>query len=189
MHVNLLFCLLVSIHLSAFAQHTKTPIDHIANGDEAYSIFDNQAALSEYQIALDLDSLNYEAAWKLTRAYVDIGESLKDKKQRKFHFQEAAKYSRRIIRINPDRIAGHLFLSIALGRIALDAGAKERVKLAKEIKEEADRALELDPLNNFAWHVLGLWNREVASIGWLQKFFANLIYRGIPNLAKPEPNR
>jgi Tfp pilus assembly protein PilF len=76
---------------------------------------------------------------------------------------------KRAVEINSNGSKGHLFLSIAIGRVALDAGAKERVKLSKEVKSEVDKALAIDTQDDAAWHVLGRWHRRLSSLSWIEK--------------------
>ena len=75
---------------------------------------------------------------------------------------------------------------IAIGRVALDAGAKERVRLSKEIKKEVDLAIKLDPNDDIAYHVLGRWNRKLANLSWIERGFANMFLGGVPEDASEE---
>ncbi|NOX37428.1 MAG: tetratricopeptide repeat protein [Calditrichaeota bacterium] len=158
----------------------------IQKGDSAYAAMDNQAALDFYLKAVEADANNYEALWKLSRAYVDVGEKLTDKDQRKEYFKKAEEAARKAIEVNPNGSKGHLYLSIALGRVALDASPKERIRLSKEIKAEVDKALELDPNDDIAWHVLGRWHRKLATLSWIEKKFANIFLGGVPKEASVE---
>jgi FimV-like protein len=171
------------LSFSLFAQDAS---QFIEMGDSAFAKFNNEAALKYYSEALAADSNNYQAAWKLSRAYVDVGEDLKEKKQRNEYFQNGEKYARKAISIDSLGSKGHLYLSIALGRVALDAGKKEQVRLSKEVKAEVDKALKLDPNDDIAWHVLGRWNRKMATLGWIQRQFANIFLGGVPKDASLE---
>ncbi len=162
---------------SLFAQEVA---DLLKKGNEAYENFDNQAALEYYAKAFEKDSSNYETAWKLSRAYVDVGETIKDKEKRKEAYQKGLLYAKKAVELNPDGSKGHLYLSIALGRIALDAGKKEQVRLSKEVKAELDKALAIDPNDDIALHVLGRWHRKMATLGWIQRKFANIFLGGVP---------
>jgi tetratricopeptide (TPR) repeat protein len=146
--------LILTLNGPSFAAEGVSAGALIAKGDAAYKKFDNKAALQFYKTSLGTDPKNYEAAWKLARAYVDVGEKLSDKKERRSHYEKGYEYAKKAVVINPNGAKGHLFLSIAIGRIALDAGAKERVKLSKEVKSEVDKALAIDPQDDAAWHVL-----------------------------------
>ncbi len=158
----------------------------ISRGDSAYHSFEHQAALRFYQRALANDSLNYEAAWKTARALVDLGEGLRDKAQRKKNYLAARRYAEKAIVMDSTRARGYLFLSIALGRVALDAGAKERVRLSREIKAAVDRALALNPNDDVAWHVLGRWHHKIATLSWLERGFANVFLGRVPKEAAVE---
>ncbi len=175
--------ILTLIWMAAWSQSAQ---EWIQKGDKAYAKFDNAAALEAYQKAVEADPNNYEALWKLSRAYVDVGETLKDKDQRKQYYQRAEEYARKAIEVNPNGAKGHLYLSVALGRVALDASPKERIRMSKEIKAEVDKALQLDPNDDIAWHVLARWHRKLSTLSWIEKKFANLFLGGVPKEASIE---
>ncbi len=175
--------ILTLVWIAAWSQSAQ---EWIQKGDEAYAKFDNAAALEAYQKAVEADPNNYEALWKLSRAYVDVGETLKDKDQRKQYYQRAEEYARKAIEVNPNGAKGHLYLSVALGRVALDASPKERIRMSKEIKAEVDKALQLDPNDDIAWHVLARWHRKLSTLSWIEKKFANLFLGGVPKEASIE---
>lgn len=164
----------------------ETLSEYLAKGDAAYDNYDNDAARAFYEKALAADSLNYEAAWKLCRAMVDIGEQTEDKGTRKKIYDEAVGYGRKAVSNDSTGAYGHLFLSIALGRKALDAGAKERVSLAKEIRKEVETSIAIDSTIHIAWHMLARWHRKVATLGWIEKKFANIFLGGVPKDASLE---
>lgn len=158
----------------------------MAKGDSLFKIYDNKGALQAYIEALSIDSLNYEANWKGCRAYLDIGETIEDDDEREVYYQHGRELAERATRINPEGGKGHLFLSIALGRVALDAGAKERIKLSKEIKSEVDLAIKFDPSDDTAYHVLGRWNRKLSNLSWIETGFADMFLGGVPDDASDE---
>ena len=158
---------------------------HLAAGDSLFESFNNPGALDEYLKALELDSTNYEALWKVSRAYVDIGETLKGD-IRAENYKNGELYARKATRVDSQGSKGHLYLSIALGRVALDAGAKERIKLSKEIKKQVDLAIQYDPNDDIAYHVLGRWNRKLANLSWIERGFANIFLGGVPKDASDE---
>jgi len=134
----------------------------------------------------EIDPQCYEATWKLARAYIDLGEKLTDKEQRKKYYLKAHELAKKAVEIKPKAAKGHLYLSISLGRVALDAGGKEKVRLSKEIKSEVDKTLAIDPNDDIAWHVLALWNRNISTLSWIEKQFANIFLGGIPKEASVE---
>ena len=182
--ITVIVCLLLASPL--FAQDAETIKNLVAAGDKAFQKFDNQAAMESYQKALEKDSQCYEAAWKLARAYVDLGEKLTDKEQRKAYYLKAHESAKKAVKINPEASKGHLYLSISLGRVALDAGGKEKVRMSKEIKRQVDKTLDIDPNDDIAWHVLALWNRNISTLSWIEKKFADIFLGGIPKEASVE---
>jgi Tfp pilus assembly protein PilF len=182
--IMVILCL--SANVSLDAAESASAADLISKGDSAYKGLDNKAALESYKGALETDPNNYEAAWKLSRAYVDVGEKLSDKKERGSHYGKGYEYAEKAVEINPNGSKGHLFLSIAIGRVALDAGAKEQIRLSKEVKSEVDKALAIDPQDDGAWHVLGRWHRRLSSLSWIEKKFANIFLGGVPKEASME---
>lgn len=182
-----LLSFLVILPFVTFAQMADSVSYFLERGDSSYNKFDNEAALNFYRKALYLDDQNnYQAAWKICRAYVDLGEVKEDKNERKIYYQKGSDYADKAIEINPEGSKGYLFSSIALGRVALDAGKKEQVRLSKEIKAQVDKSLELNPNDDIAWHVLGRWHRKMATLGWIQRQFANVFLGGVPKDASVE---
>jgi tetratricopeptide (TPR) repeat protein len=158
----------------------------IMEGDSLYNLFNFKEACNSYQEAYKIDSCNYDLNWKSARVYIDLGESFENNKERKANFKKGEIFARRAIQIDSTGSKGHLYLSIALGRIALDASAKERIQLSKEIKKEVDLAIAYNPNDDIAYHVLGRWNRKLANLNWIERGFANLFLGGVPKEASNE---
>ena len=58
--------------------------------------------------------------------------------------------------------------------------ANARSSLSKEVKAEAERAIALNPNEDLAWHVLGIWNREMVELNWFLRKFAEMLYGRFP---------
>jgi tetratricopeptide (TPR) repeat protein len=180
-----LFYLFFVFVLSAAVAGQDAIADLLGEADALHEKFDNKGALELYKKVVEMDSLNYEANWKAARTYVDLGETLEDDERAAYYIQGEI-YARRAIRADSTGSDGHLQLSIALGRVALDASAKERIRMSKEIKKEADLALKYNPNNDIAYHVLGRWNRKIANLSWIEETFANMFLGGVPEEASDE---
>lgn len=157
----------------------------VREGDVAYKNFDNAAALASYRRAVETDSSNYEALWKLARAHVDVGTSLPKNEQLQYYiFGE--KLARRCVTLHPDSAEGHFILAVALGRVALHQGGKRKIQIAKEVKAEAARALQCNPEHDGAMHVLGRWNYELADLNFIERAVAKVVFGGLPTGASYE---
>ena len=174
-----------SFVVTALFLYGQTAADHIRQGDEYFANFDDAKALDEYLLAVKDEPANYEALWKVSRAYFDLGDLVDPKEQnaaekQKKMYLESESYAKQAIKANPDDTWGHFFLSAAMGKQALLLGKKEQINMSKRIKAEIERAIELDNTNDLAYHALGRWHRRMAEIGGMQRFFGGMIYGSIP---------
>ncbi len=116
----------------------------------------------------------------LARAYSELGEDAPaGGAAQKANFERALEHARRELQLTPGEAQAHLDVAIASGKIARVSGAKTRLRLAPAVAEEARRAIALDPQSWQAYHVLGIWHREIATLGGLKRFGAGLM-GGLP---------
>ena len=153
---------------------------YLKTGDELYDADDYDAAIAQYDQALEAKAGDFEALWRLSRAYRDRGEIAGSKDQEKSDYLAAEKYAREAIAADTNRTEGHSQLAAALGRVALFEGGRRKVELSKEVKTSAERAVEIDPNNDVANHILGRWHYEVQNLSGVERFFANLLFGGLP---------
>lgn len=174
----LAFVLAVAAAAPATAQ---TAQDHITLGVQAVDQRDLPSARAHFEAALAMDSLSYEANWRASDNLVDIGKETADSvrsPERDALYARAEVLARRAVEANANGADGHFALAQAIGRASLTLGKKERIKRAKEIRDEALKAVELDPRHDGAFHVLGRWNAEIMRLSGLQRFFAKSFLGG-----------
>ena len=157
-----------------------------SEGDAYRDSFNTEMALQSYLNANKEDSSNVTYIWKIVREYTDMGFFADSKDETKAHYADAEKWARDCVSIYPDNADCHLFLSVAVGRVALFSGGKKKVNLSKEVKEEATKAIELNPNLDGSYHVLGRWNREVANLSWFLRAAAKIIYGGLPSASNED---
>ena len=160
----------------------------MAKGDSLSDLWDHEGAAVAYMNALKMDPTNYETLWKAGDEYTEIADDLpKDqKKQKEIYFEKARELCDRAIESNPDGYEGHFRLAVALGRLALFRGGKEKIKLSKIIKAEGDKAVELNPQADLAYHLLARWHQNLANLSGVLKFFANIFFGGLPPASNEE---
>jgi len=127
------------------------------------------------------DSLNAAANWRAAIALVDVGKQTPDQQKDRVRdslYRQAERYARRAVRLLPDDADAHFALALALGRVSLTLGTKQRVQYGKEIRENALRAIAINPRHDGAWHVMGRWNAEVERLSNLEEFFAKTVLGG-----------
>ena len=150
----------------------QSPAEHVAMGDRERAALRPQAALAHFEAAIGADSSNYEALWKASREYVDLGEGERDEAKRNDLFAHAERLVRKAIAVRPEDPEGHFHLARVLGRRALTLGPRDRIKYAKEVRAQALEALKYDSLHPGALHVLGVWNAEVMRLNGFTRMIA-----------------
>jgi len=142
---------------NVFSQITAELIN---TGDSLYAIFDYAGSANVYEQASVMDSTNNDSFWKYARSLNLIGETApKDSQENIFKMaRAAAEYA---ISLDDNLAESHFQLARSLGKIALFQGIFKSASLAKKVKKESERAIEIDSLHDGAWHVLGRWHREV----------------------------
>ncbi|MCR4396237.1 MAG: hypothetical protein NUW07_05840 [Candidatus Saccharicenans sp.] len=177
--------LVTGLSLLAGPVLAQTAEEFLRSGDEYYAKWEDQKALDEYLKALELEPKNYEVLWKVSRGYVDVADLMtgsgKEIEKQKFDmYLKAERYARQAIAVNPNDTWGHFYLSAALGKKVLMLGKKEQIDASKEVKKAVDKAIELDPNNDLAYHALGRWHRRMAEIGGAKRALGSLVYGSIP---------
>lgn len=148
--------------------------------DSLYRNFNEQRALNAYkQLALHQPK-DLKAAWRISFLYSRMGKRLEAEEQKKEYFNKALYWAKKSLDIDSTSSQTNFVMGVAMGRMALISGAKERVAAARQIKKYADLAIKYDSTNAGAWHLLGRWNFKVANLGWMERMAANTIFGGIP---------
>jgi len=150
----------------------------VARGDSAYAVFNADEALTHYEGALALDSLNADALGKASRTAIDLGESLTAAPDQKELFRKGERYARRAVGADSANADNWFHLARALGRTALSVGVRDRVRYAVEIRKCAQNSLAINPDHPGALHVLGMWNAEVKRLSGFELFFARRFLGG-----------
>ena len=84
------------------------------------------------------------------------------------------------VTLKPDDPVNVLSLAVCHGKLAVYSDPRAKVRYSRLVKEDAERALALDPDYAWAHHLLGRWHYEVAGLGTTSRFFVRLLYGGLP---------
>jgi hypothetical protein len=149
----------------------QAPEDHLAAANRAYEARNAPEALTEYQAVLAAEPKNYDALWRIARTEVELGEFAPGAKQKAL-YQSAEQHARLAVQLDSTDAWGHFVLAEALGRTALSLGVRDRIKYAKDVRQQALDCLKIDPNHAGCLHVLGVWNAEVMRLNGFQRMFA-----------------
>jgi len=152
--------------------HGQSAAEHMSLGDRDRAALNLASAYKHFEAALALDSTNYTALVNAAQVAVELGEFNPSADQRAALFKSAEQYGRRAVAANANDADGHFELAQALGRNALSQGPRDRIKFAREVREQALAALKLDAKHSGALHVMGLWNAEVMRLNGFTRMIA-----------------
>lgn len=172
----LLFAYLLIFTLTTLSQN----IADIQKEAEKLEISDQDAAFSKYQEILKISPTNMNALCKSSELCSSIGHRQAKKEDKISYFKAARKYAEIALRINPNNPDANFAMSVAMGRMALITGGRQKIEAVNDIKKYADLAIKNDPKNFKAYHVLGKWYYEVSNLNSVERTAAKILYGGIP---------
>src|SRR5690554_360892 len=165
----------------------------LKKGDELHKKFDNINAAKQYEEAYKLAPGDYYVLQKLTMVYNDLGEEYVELSRRsneekgkslreeaKKYIDKAIHYAELLQKKFPDSADVYTYLALSYGNIAMFRGSKEKIKLAHQVKDNAVKALQMNPDNYIAYVILGIYNREVGNLSFLERLFANAFFGDVP---------
>lgn len=122
-----------------------------------------------------------EVLWRLAYTLSDFGKITEDEARRATYYEEALDAAEGAVASDSTSARAHLAMAVAEGRVALDAGTKERIQRSRAVKHHADRAIALDSTLAGAYHVRGRWHREVDDLGFFKQVIIKTVYGGLPD--------
>ena len=163
----------------------KPKLQHI---DEMLANGQNQQALHLLElISAPDDPGSADRLWRLARVYYERGR-LETNNAAKL-FKKSEDYARAAIKRAPDCSDGYKWLAIALGAQKKYLDMQTRVRQSREIKENIDKAIELDPEDDISYLVLSRWHYKLSGLGIVARTFARIIYGGIPKASLAEAEK
>lgn len=158
----------------------------VQQGDASDARHDTKSALAALQKAEAIDPQNFGVLLRISKQYTDLVDATRSKDEAKAVAEKALDYGKRAVAKDATNAKAHLNLSICYGKMTDFVGNKTKIEYAKIIRDEAQRSIDLDPKDDFAWHVLGRWNSGVANLNSVLKAVANWVYGGLPPASNEE---
>lgn len=155
--------------------------DELVKKGDAHDVrFQSDQALEFYLPAEQLQPANAALLVKISRQYALKMNDLPNKNAKLTAGRTALGYAKRAVKADGKSSDAHLSVAICLGKLTPHLGAREKVEMSREIKQEADLAVKLNPQSDLAWQVLGRWHQELANIGFATRTLAKIVYGGLP---------
>ena len=128
----------------------------------------NSEALSVYLKADAQEPNDARVLRRVSKQYSQLMLDAKSAGEKRQLGEKALDAAQRAVTANPNDSQAHLALAVAYGRIALDQPARRKIETSRLVR-------------NYAWHVLGRWNYELANFNPILKALARAIYGNLPD--------
>lgn len=173
----------------AVALSAETVDDLLQRARASEKRLEPSAALALYREA---DALRPNNAFILQRIARQLSDSTADAASAadsRRLAEQALAYSKLAYELEPRNPVYVLSMAICYGKLGLYGDNQTRVEHARLTKKFAEEALALQPDYDWAHHVLGRWHYEVADLGGPRRFFAKMLYGGLPPASYEEAIR
>jgi len=174
------FGLCAVLCLLGVAALAESPDALIAKGDECDKKLQTKEALENYLPAYKLEPNNTGLLVRIARQYRQLMSDTSSKKEKLRLGYLSLDFANRAATLAPNNSEAQLSPAISYGKMLPFLGSKDQVDASPRIKASVDRALQLDPKNDTAWHVLGRWNRVLANVNVLKRVLAKAMYGDLP---------
>lgn len=175
--------LLVLTHPAARA-HTAEEL--LKMGEVFDQKFEAGEALKFYLAAEKLEPKNVRILVRIARQYRHLMGDAGAKEEKLRLGRLALGYSKAAAALAPNDAEAQISVAITYGKMVPFFSPKDQVEASPRIKSALDKTLRLDPRNDNAWHILGRWHRNLASISAVKRALAGVIYGGLPKGSNEE---
>lgn len=140
----------------------------------------SEEALAIFRILLGKDSSNVNYLTGTAYLFCKVGTIQPLESNRQNYFRRAEYLATKAIKTDPKNAEAYYTYALALGRMNENASSKQKIANAKTMRTALDKAIELDPLHEGAWHILGRWHRTIASFNAVERLTINTLFGGMP---------
>jgi len=160
----------------------------IARADERHRSLSYEQAIDAYHEALFLDPAGLEALRGLADAWNDLGEATTGEAAEDA-FVRALGHAQCLEELFPTMPDGPYWKAVAYGNLTARRGPGDKVALAREIAAAARCALDKDPEFAPALVALGIYERELAGLGFFARVAARALFGGVEDTSLGESER
>ncbi|MBC8010990.1 MAG: hypothetical protein H7067_12945, partial [Burkholderiales bacterium] len=157
--------------VSARAESSGPAAEVLARAEAAERAFDVKEALALYIEADRLRPDDPVILQKIAQQLSDLSLEVATGQEKKSQAEQALAYAKRAVEMAPDNAVNVLSLAVCYGKLAVFSDARTKIEYSRLVKQEAERAIALDPNYDWAHHLLGRWHYEVATLGSTTRFF------------------
>ena len=156
---------LLSVAVASIAAHAQPAGDADALYAKRDDLASARQAAAIWRERLQKDPRDFDAAWKLARAYYWLGRHAPQEERRAL-LEAGIQAGRTAAAMHPERPEGHFWLAANMGGLAESFGLRQGLKYRGEIKDNLLRVLKIDPgfQQGSADRALGRWYYKVPGL-------------------------
>jgi tetratricopeptide (TPR) repeat protein len=155
--------------------------------DSAHEAKDYDLTMELLQQALELDKMNDEILWKISRGYFDFADRKpNDLEYKKPFLYKGREFADRALAINDKSAGGHKWYAIHHGQVGEAEGTEQKIKNSYGMRDHTMLAIKYDPEDDANYHVMGRWHYALADLSWFERKIAGMIYAKPPEASFEE---
>jgi hypothetical protein len=116
----------------------------------------------------------------LSRRYCDLSSLARSTGVQKGLVARALDCAGRAVALEPGSATAHASVAVCYAKSCAFADIKTELAYSKLFKQEAEKAIALDPKQDVAYYLLGRWNYAIANVGFFSRAYVRMIYGGLP---------
>lgn len=138
-------------------------------------------ALAKYKQILVNEPNNIKALVKATELSCSTGERLPIKNDKRLTFESAIAYAQRAVNADSNNADAYYALALASGKMTeVETDNKKVVAYVRDIKVNADKALQINPNHAMANFIEGRWHYEMITLNWAKRLAVKALFGGLP---------
>jgi tetratricopeptide (TPR) repeat protein len=138
-------------------------------------------AFQKYSQIVRIQPGHLVALCKCSELCSRIGNRQQSRSDKADYFRAARTYATAALRVNPGSSEANFVMAMAMGRLALISSGKEKLVAVNDIKQYAEKSIQLDPANFKPYHLMGKWNYEVSNLSLAERTLARWFFGGVPS--------
>ncbi|AEV97291.1 hypothetical protein A4D02_17020 [Niastella koreensis] len=161
----------------------------LKDAQQLESAFKEPEALQKYLDVVRTQPTNLTALIKISELYSILGKHQGTKDKQKEYYSNARVYAQKALAVNANSSDANVVMALAMGRMALISSGDDKIKAVKDVKTYSEKAVQLDPNNFKAYHVLAKWHYEVSDLNSVEKWLVKVAYEALPKASLDEAIR
>ena len=147
---------------------------------------DIPAALKIYLDAQQAESNNASNLCVLARRYCELTYLTNSVVVQKDVIRRALECSLQAVRADPNNATAHASVAASYARSCAFTDIKTQLAYSRLFKQEAEKAIALNPREDIAYYLLGRWNYEIVHVGLLSRVYVRIVYGGLPKASNQD---